>query len=139
MLKLYSRNANSNNMKEKVNQLSQEDVQLFSSMNGHYRSENERVFFETMKEKEETDNAFEDGWDVLLREEDNEENVFFYRESYDWYMLERVDENHNYVEEFCGLANVLAAPASKWDLGEGTILDWLRRRDYAGIRYDNHD
>lgn len=130
---------NLDNMLQKAHDLCEQDQALFAQMKENYKSENERVFFETMKEKEESDNAFEDGWDVLLREEDNEENVFFYRESYDWYMLERVDENHNYVEEFCGLADVLAAPASKWDLGEGTILDWLRRRDYAGIRYDNHD
>ena len=40
-------------MKEKVNQLSPEDVQLFSSMDGHYLSEEERIFFETLKYKEE--------------------------------------------------------------------------------------
>ena len=126
-------------MKEKVNQLSPEDIQLFSSMDGHYRTEEERIFFETMKHKEEYDNAFEDGWDVLIDDKENEEKIFLYRESYDWYMLERRDDQYHYIEEICGLANLLSAPASKWDLGEGTFLDWLRRRDYADIRYDNHD
>ena len=40
-------------MKEKVNQLSQEDILLFRTMAEHYQSENERIFFETMKYKEE--------------------------------------------------------------------------------------
>ena len=34
---------NSNNMKEKVNQLCPEDEQLFASMQGHYQSENELI------------------------------------------------------------------------------------------------
>lgn len=124
-------------MQTKGTELYEKDRIFFAQMEGHYQSENERIFFETMKYKEEYENA--DGWDVLMNECDNEENVFFYRESYEWYMLERIDDTHNYAEEFCGLVNVLSAPASKWDLGEGTILDWLRRRDYQGIRYDNHD
>ena len=40
-------------MKEKVNLLSQEDILLFRTMAEHYQSENERIFFETMKYKEE--------------------------------------------------------------------------------------
>lgn len=126
---------NLDNMLQKTHELCEQDKTLFAQMEGNYNSDNERIFFETMKEKEESDNAFEDGWDVMLREEDNEENVFLYRESYDWYILERVNETNNYVEEFCGLSDLLSAPASKWDLGEGSILDWLRRRDYVGIRY----
>ena len=123
-------------MQTKGTELCEKDRIFFEQMEGHYQSENERIFFENMKYKEEYVNA--DEWDILLNECDNEENVFFYRESYEWYMLERVDDNHNYVEEFCGLADVLSAPASIWDLGEGTILDWLRRRDYAGIKYDSY-
>jgi len=120
-------------------ELNEKDKNLFAQMEGQYQSENERIFFETMKCKEQYENACAYGWDVLLDERDNEEKVFFYRESYDWYMLERIDDTHNYVEEFCGLADLLSAPASKWDLGDGTFLDWLRRRDFAGIRYDNHN
>ena len=126
-------------MTQKGNNLQEKDRIFFEQMKGHYQSENERIFFETLKYKEEYENACAYGWDVLLNECDNEENVFFYRESYEWYMLERVDDSHDYVEEFSSLVDVLTAPASKWDLGEGTFLDWLRRRDYAGIRYDNHD
>lgn len=130
---------NLDNMLQKSHDLCEQDEALFAQMKENYQSDNERIFFETIKEKEQSDNAFEDGWDVLLREDDNDENVFLYRESYDWYMLERNDDDHNYVEEFNCLAALLAAPASKWNLGEGTILDWLRSRDYAGIRYDNQN
>ena len=65
------------------------DQILFAHMEGHYQSENERNFFETMKYKEECE--LPDGWDVLLSDKDNEENIFFYRDSYDFYMIEHRD------------------------------------------------
>ena len=64
-------------MKEKVNQLSQEDILLFRTMAEHYQSENERIFFETMKYKEEYELAFMN--DLLLTEDDNEDKLFFIR------------------------------------------------------------
>lgn len=124
-------------MRQVENELGEIDAKLFAQMEGHYQSENERVFFETMKYKEESE--LPDGWDVLLSDKDNEEKIFFYRDSYDWYMVERRDPQYRYIEEFWSLANTLAAPASKWHLGEGTFGDWLRRMDYVGLKYDNYD
>ena len=60
-------------MKEKVNLLSQEDILLFRTMAEHYQSENERIFFETMKYKEEHELAFMN--DLLLTEDDNEDKL----------------------------------------------------------------
>jgi len=124
-------------MKRLKHELCEADKTLFAQMEGHYLSENERIFFENLKYKEEF--VIASGWDVLLSPKMNEEQILFYRDSYDWYMIERKDKDHYYIEEFYGLANVLAASASKWDLGEGTILDWLRQRDYAGVRYDDYE
>lgn len=124
-------------MKRSKHELCEVDKTLFAQMEGHYQSENERLFFENLKYKEEF--VVASGWDVLLSPQANKEQILFYRDSYDWYMIERKDKNHYYIEEFYGLANALAAPASKWDVGEDTILDWLRQRDYAGIRYDDYE
>ncbi|MDY6379370.1 MAG: hypothetical protein SPK90_01050 [Bacteroidales bacterium] len=124
-------------MKREKHELCEADKTLFAQMEGCYLSENERIFFENLKHKEEF--VISSGWDVLLSPNANNEQILFYRDSYDWYMIERKDKDHYYIEEFYGLANVLVAPASKWDLGDGTILDWLRRRDYTGVRYDDYE
>ncbi len=124
-------------MKRLKHELCEKDNLLFAQMEGHYQSENERIFFENLKVKEES--VIASGWDVLLSPSVNNEQILFYRDSYDWYVIERKEKAHYYIEEFYGLADVLSAPASKWDLGEGTILDWLRRRDYAGVKYDDYE
>lgn len=124
-------------MKRSKHELCEKDKVLFAQMEGHYLSENERIFFENLKHKEEY--IIASGWDVLLSPKVNEEQILFYRDSYDWYMIERQDKDLYYIEEFYGLADALSASASKWVLGAGTFLDWLRQRDYAGVRYDDYE
>lgn len=134
MLKLYSRNANSNNMKEKVNQLSLEDVQLFSSMVGHYQTEEERVFFETMKYKEEYELAFMN--ELLLTEEDNEDNLYFIRIYADEYEVGLgATKKH-----FQSLADALQMRLSEIGMSadDCTFGQWLQQRNYKGIHFDRN-
>ena len=121
-------------MKEKVNQLSQEDVQLFASMEGHYLSEEERVFFETMKYKEEYELAPMN--DLLLVEADNEDNLYFiriYAEEYEVGL--GATKKH-----FQSLKEALETELSKIGMPAeyGTFGEWLRQRNYKGINYDGN-
>ena len=120
-------------MKEKVNQLCPEDEQLFASMQGHYQSENERIFFETMKYKEEYELATMN--DLLMTEEDNDEDLYFIRIYVDEYEI-GIDTTKNH---FQSLAEALAMPLS--EIGKTTELtfgEWLKQRDYKGINYEGN-
>lgn len=121
-------------MKEKVNQLSQEDVQLFASMAGHYQSENERIFFENMKYKEEYELAPMN--DLLLVETNNEDDLYFIRIYADEYEVGFGGTK----KHFQSLKETLEMRLS--DIGMpaeyGTFGDWLRKRNYKGINYDGN-
>lgn len=121
-------------MKEKVNQLSQEDILLFRTMAEHYQSENERIFFETMKYKEEYELAFMN--DLLLTEDDNEDKLFFIRIYADEYEVGLGSAK----KHFQSLADALNMSLS--EIGFSTNCEnfgeWLRKRDYNGINYDRN-
>lgn len=65
--------------------LPKEDQLLFNSMVGNYQSENEKVFFETLKELEQTD--FSVSHDILLEDTENEDHLYFIRIGYFEYMF----------------------------------------------------
>lgn len=121
-------------MKEKVNQLSPEDIQLFSSMDGHYRSEEERIFFETLKYKEEYELATMN--ELLLVEDDNEENLYFIRIYADEYEIGLGATK----EHFQSLADALQLKLSEIGMpaSEYTFGQWLQQRNYKGIHYDRN-
>lgn len=120
-------------MKEKVNQLSPEDVQLFSSMVGHYLSEEERIFFETLKYKEEYELATMN--ELLLIEDDNEDNLYFIRIYADEYEVGLGASK----EHFQSLADALQMKLSKiGHPGNDTFGQWLRRKNYKGINYNRN-
>lgn len=121
-------------MKEKVNQLSQEDKQLFAAMADHYQSEEERIFFETMKYKEEYELAPMN--DLLLVEADNEDSLYFIRIYADEYEVglgatKKHFQSLNEALEM-SLSNI-GMPAEFGSFGE-----WLRRRNYKGINYNGN-
>ena len=121
-------------MKEKINQLSQEDVQLFASMAESYQSEEERIFFETMKYKEEYELAFMN--DLLLTEEDNEDKLYFIRIYADEYEIGLgATKKH-----FQSLADALQMNLSEIGMpaSDCTFGQWLQRRNYKGIHYDRN-
>ena len=121
-------------MKEKVNLLSLEDVQLFTSMDGHYRSEEERIFFETLKYKEEYELATMN--ELLLIEEDNEDNLYFIRIYADEYEVGLGATK----EHFQSLADALQLKLSEIGMpaSERTFGQWLQQRNYKGIHYDRN-
>lgn len=121
-------------MKEKVNQLSQEDVQLFASMANRYQSNEERIFFETMKYKEEYELAPMN--ELLLVEDDNDDNLFFIRIYADEYEI-GLGPNKKH---FQSLADALQMNLSEIGLSTdmGTFGDWMRQRNYSGINYNRN-
>lgn len=113
-----------------------EDIALFRRMEGNYQSEREREFFETLKYREE--NVLSVSHDALLLEPDNEDRLYLIRCEYSEYMLgqEDVIEEQHYMN----LAETLSANLK--DLGlldrDITLFQWLRERDYEGVRYDRN-
>lgn len=64
----------------KEHKLVPEDAELFNAMRGNYFSNNERVFFERLQDKEEYE--FTVSNDLLLYEGDNEEHIYIVRCEY---------------------------------------------------------
>ena len=120
-----------------VNELDPDDVRLFDEMLRSYTSENERIFFERMKEKELHSQAASN--DVLLSEDNNDDHVFIIRNNFDSYIVgsrKPGRETHAFGTET--LSFIL-----KFEMTVDNVLDrhitlgeWLRERDYVGINYD---
>lgn len=121
-------------MKEKVNQLSQEDMQLFSSMEGHYQSDEERIFFETMKYKEEYELAPMN--DLLLVEGGNEEKFYFIRIYADEYEIGCGEIK----KHFQSLSEALKMSLSEIGITNNIVSfgEWLQQRNYKGINYSGN-
>lgn len=120
----------------------QEDIKLFDSMRGHYVSDREKTFFENMQRKE------EDEWttqgDLILSEKDNDLKLFLMRVCYNEYQFGRPlkadpDGTHR-TEGIYAMSlsevlnkNLREIHATDCDI---TFWQWLRERDYEGIKYD---
>lgn len=118
--------------------LCDEDKELFANMKGKYISEEEKIFFETMCCKELDEPTY--SHELLILEDENEDAVF----------IVRIDEN----EYDIGGGHITPRPSvyahslaealltNLADIGvtsmQGTLLDWLRARNYKGIRYDRN-
>lgn len=114
-----------------------EDVELFKAMEAGYVSDNEHKFFEEMKRKE----LYEfpvSTFDVLMSEEDNDDGLYIVKCYYSEYVVG--------ISTSSGAAKLNFVPTSlkaalNVDLfpllgRHETILDWLRKRDYKGVKYD---
>ena len=126
-------------MKAIANKLWPEDYKLFDNMEGHYISENEKSFFEKMKFKMENEIAPSN--DLIMFEEDNDEHIYIVRCIYDEFIVGHGTKSH-YDEEYHVMNLSEALSANLKTLGfidrDITLLEWLRERDYEGIRY-NHN
>jgi len=116
-----------------------EDANLLDGMKGRFSSSNEEAFFHNMVWKE----VYE--WagccDVILSAFDNEDEIFIVR----YYDAEyKVGKGREVCHKKRGGYFDCLSDALKFDMwplvGENvTLLEWLRRRDYEGVKYDNNE
>lgn len=121
------------------NKLRPADIELFESMEGNYVSENERFFFESLKDREE--NIFTCAGEMFLFEEDTDDLLYFVRFDFDEFKLGHGTIG-NYSPELYVQCLADALNANLKQLGyidrDITFLQWLRERDYNCIRYNNN-
>lgn len=120
-----------------INELDPDDIRLFDEMSRNYTSENERIFFERMKEKELYSQATSN--DVLLTEKDNDDYVFIVRNNFDSYIV----GSRRPGREIRAFGTETLSFILTFDMTMDDVLDrhitfgeWLRERDYVGINYD---
>ncbi len=123
----------------KRNKLWDVDEQLFTSMRAHYQSDREQEFFEKVRERQLWDCSV--SGDLLMSENDNEDRLYIMRIQFDEYEVgnydSEVEEQHVMNLSEALSLNLKECGLSSQDL---TLLQWLRGRDYSGIRYDcNYD
>lgn len=123
-------------MNTKYKPLSPAHRAYYEKMAKEYCSTNERMFFETMKERQQ--HVFTYANDLLLSEHDNENGLYIVRHYYNEFEIGKGGLTEDaYVmdlEEAMAL-NLKDAGLLEDDV---TLLEWLRARDYKGIRYDGN-
>lgn len=103
-------------------------------------SANEKIFFTKLRYKVLNEGAA--SYDVLMHNDDNEDGIYILRISDDFLIGRKNAEGKDVVViiEIPGLFYFLSEDMFRQLNRHITILDWLRERDYAGIRYDaNND
>lgn len=122
------------------NELWDEDIELFQKVDGHYFSENERVFFETLYLKMLTEYA--PCSELLLSEMDNPDQIYLLRTEYDEFIVGMGEWKKNRRPEVhtMTLVEALNVNLKEHDYYPEsiTLWDWLRRNDYSGIMYDHN-
>lgn len=122
------------------NELWDSDKKLFQSMSNHYQSENEKIFFMTLKDKMENENA---PWqEVLIDAKDNEDGLTFMRLTYDEFILCRTvakGEKEPDDVHVMSLSEILCVNLKKalYVCKDVTFFEWLRARDYNCVIYDH--
>ena len=103
-------------------------------------SDKEREFFERLRYKILHETAASN--DVLMHENDNEDGLYILRVGTDDIMIgrnmEKPDEKSSPVE-ISGLFGALEEDINEYVGRHVTLLDWLRERDYQGVRYDTNN
>lgn len=114
------------------------DIKLFESMSHIYQSKNEKIFFEYLFDVEQWD--FSMSGDLLLHEDDNEDKLYIMRVDFDEYEVGKDSPNAPENQHIQGLAKTLALNLEECGfLDENiTLLQWLKKRDYKGVRYDRN-
>lgn len=119
------------------NPLCRDDEQLFNSMEGHYQSDNEELFFKNIKYKQQYEPTLCN--DLILSEHTNDDEVYLVRVEYEEYLVGRGAPDDRTEFHVMTLSEALAINLK--DLGCGkdiTLFEWLRTRDYEGVRYDGN-
>lgn len=101
----------------------------------------ERIFFEKIRHKVLNETAASN--DVLMNENDNKDGLYILRVGSDDFILGRrlsVPSEKTSPTEFSGLFLTLKQDLYDYLGKHITLLEWLRERDYYGIKYDaNND
>ncbi|MBP5722278.1 MAG: hypothetical protein J6X18_01655 [Bacteroidales bacterium] len=116
------------------------DEKLFSEMKNAYVSEKENEFFEKMQYKEEQESTFSN--DVIVSEFENTDELYVVRRISHKYTLGKGMPEKRKLEYFVdSLSDALQTNLK--DIGildeNITLLEWLRKRDYAGVKYDGNN
>ncbi len=121
------------------NELWEEDDCLFKELDNNYISENEKVFFETLREKMLTELA--PCKELLISEQNNADQVYLIREQYDEFILgQGIGVNRKTEVHKMKLYDILHVNMKENGYLSDNIMfwDWLRRIDYVGVMY-NHN
>ncbi len=112
------------------------DNELFARMKDNYQSDNEREFFEKLLYKQQWEDSLSN--DLLLSENDNDDEIYIVREYCSEYVVGRFGKGYG-EEHVMNLSEALNLNLKEIGaLDEDiTLFEWLRRRDYAGIDYNN--
>lgn len=121
-----------------IHKLWDADTRLFESMRENYQSANEKRFFEYLFDVEQWD--FSMSGDMLLHEDDNEDKLYIMRVGFDEYEVGKDSPNVPENQHVQGLAVALTLNMKECGfLDENvTLLQWLKERDYKGVRYDRN-
>lgn len=123
-------------MKTNRNKLWDVDENLFASLEGHYQSCNEAVFFRNMKFKQEYEVALSN--DLIVSEADNADEIYLVRVEYDEYIVGRGFDGMHEVHVM-NLAEALSTDLSALGLHRKiSLFEWLKERDYSGVMYDHN-
>lgn len=124
-----------------INQLNPMDEKLFNDMLDKYISDNERIFFEQMRYKQE--HIYTSANDLVFHESSNEDALYLIRIDFDEYVLgyagkdRKCDEIHK--QSLSEILSMNLKEAGFSDKNE-SLIDWLRKRDYNCVVYDqNYD
>ena len=98
----------------------------------------EKKFFEYLFDVEQWD--FSMSGDLLLHENDNEDNIYIMRVGFDEYEVGKDSPIFSENQHVQGLANALALKMKECGFLDKniTLLQWLKKRDYKGVRYDQN-
>jgi len=118
-------------------QLPVADKELYKSMKDKFVSDNERTFFENMIRKEIYDFPAS-SFDVIMHEKDNEDGLFIDKCYDSEYKVGRKTDGRTAVISVLpqSLSELLQLDLYEVLNKHISVLDWLRQRDYSGVRYD---
>lgn len=103
-------------------------------------SENERIFYEKLRYKVLHEPAF--GNEVLMHEFDNDEGLYILRVRFDEILIGKNEYSPGEKMtpmEFEGVNFAMDQDISEYVGRKITLKQWLRERDYKGIRYDRNN
>lgn len=102
---------------------------------------NERLFFKNLRHKLLHETAFSN--DVLMHNQDNEDGIFILRCGIDDFQVGRILADNGKMSEIVEYQGLFFA-LDNMDLfafinQHITLGQWLKKRDYRGIRYDRNN